>query len=137
MASSAEREHDPVETSVETLRIHQANERTLLAWVRTALGLMGFGFAIARFGLFVRQLASAENATAPTRSVGSSWVGVVLVALGMLVSVVATLRYGRLRQAIERGEVGAPDAAIVYVVGVTVGAVGLGLTILLARSLAQ
>jgi putative membrane protein len=127
-------ERDPVET----IRVHQANERTLLAWLRTALGLMGFGFAIARFGLFVRQLASVEHAPeATTAPVGSSWAGVVLVVIGMLVSLAATLRYGRLRRAIERGDVGAPEATIVYVVGITVAAVGVGLTVLLARSLAQ
>ena|ERR1700722_5869510 len=127
-------ERDPVET----IRVHQANERTLLAWLRTALGLMGFGFAIARFGLFVRQLASVEHAPeATTPRIGSSWAGVVLVIIGMIVSLAATLRYGRLRRAIERGDVGAPEATIVYVVGITVAAVGLGLTVLLARSLAQ
>jgi putative membrane protein len=127
-------ERDPVET----IRVHQANERTLLAWLRTALGLMGFGFAIARFGLFVRQLASVEHAPEATSPpVGSAWAGVVLVIIGMLVSLAATLRYGRLRRAIERGDVGAPEATIVYVVGITVAAVGLGLTVLLARSLAQ
>ena len=37
-------------------REHQANERTFLAWLRTSLALIGFGFVIARFGLFLREL---------------------------------------------------------------------------------
>ncbi len=40
-------------------REHQANERTFLAWLRTSVALIGFGFAIARFGLFLRQLRVA------------------------------------------------------------------------------
>src|SRR3954469_12408945 len=40
-------------------RDHLANERTFLAWVRTALGLIGLGFVLARMGLFLRQLAGA------------------------------------------------------------------------------
>jgi putative membrane protein len=38
-------------------RDHSANERTLLAWIRTGIALMAFGFAIARFGLFLREVA--------------------------------------------------------------------------------
>ncbi len=37
-------------------RVYFAAERTFLAWIRTGLGLMGGGFAVARFGLFLRQL---------------------------------------------------------------------------------
>ncbi len=122
----------------ETLRIHQANERTLLAWVRTALALMGFGFAIARFGVFLRELAGAEHASATAaQALGSPWAGVALVAIGVLSSLAATLRFWRVKRAIERGEVGAPSAAIVYVVGFTVTAVGLALTALLAHALGQ
>ena len=39
------------------LRIYFAAERTTLAWVRTGLAMMGFGFVVARFGLFLRELA--------------------------------------------------------------------------------
>src|SRR3954467_9885455 len=38
-------------------RVYLAAERTLLAWIRTGLALMGFGFVVARFGLFLRELA--------------------------------------------------------------------------------
>lgn len=41
------------------VRDHLANERTFLAWVRTALGLIGLGFVLARMGLFLQQLATA------------------------------------------------------------------------------
>ena len=60
----------------EMLRLHQANERTMLAWIRTGIALMAFGFAIARFGVFLRQIASVGPlAVRPQRGVGSAWVG--------------------------------------------------------------
>lgn len=43
-------------------RDHLANERTFLAWVRTALGLIGLGFVLARMGLFLRQIALTTTA---------------------------------------------------------------------------
>jgi len=122
----------------ETLRIHLASERTLLAWIRTGISLMGFGFAIARFGVFLRQLAEAENTQIRgADALGSAWAGTALVALGMLACFSATVRYGLVRRAIHRGEVGAPHAVIVYVVGAATTLVGLALSVLLARSLSR
>ena len=122
----------------ETIRLHQANERTMLAWLRTGIALMAFGFAIARFGLFLRQLAAVGSvALHAPQGLGSAWLGGVLVALGMMTNVLATVRYGRVRHAIERGDVGAPSAALVYVLGITAAAVGLAMTVLLARSLGE
>jgi putative membrane protein len=123
---------------VETLRLHLASERTLLAWIRTGISLMGFGFAIARFGVFLRQLSEAEHTQIrAVDALGSAWAGTALVALGMLASGSATVRYGLVRRAIRRGEVGAPRGALVYVVGVVSTLVGLGLSVLLARSLSR
>jgi putative membrane protein len=120
----------------ETLRLHQANERTLLAWIRTGIGVMAFGFAIARFGVFLRQVAALE----PTRvhlahRLGSTWVGVALVVLGTLVNALATLRYSQVRRAIERGEVGAPSATLVIAAGVAATLLGVGMGALLAASI--
>ena len=42
-------------------RIYFAAERTFLAWIRTGLALMGFGFVVARFGLFLRQLGNSTD----------------------------------------------------------------------------
>lgn len=49
-------------------RDHLANERTFLAWVRTALGLIGLGFVLARMGLFLRELSAAQAAAAASRA---------------------------------------------------------------------
>lgn len=121
----------------ETLRVHQANERTLLAWIRTGIALMAFGFAIERFALFMHQIAALAPHVKATPSLGSSWVGASLVALGMLANLLATLRYARVRKAIESGEVGAPSAGLVYVLGVVATLIGLAMTIMLARAIGQ
>ncbi|HEY0758201.1 MAG TPA: DUF202 domain-containing protein [Acidisarcina sp.] len=74
-------------------RVYFAAERTFLAWIRTGLGLMGVGFAVARFGLFLRQLQATSN-RAPAHSTGLSvWSGVAIVALGVLVNVSAVARH--------------------------------------------
>ena len=70
-----------------------AAERTLLAWVRTGLAMMGFGFVVARFGLFLRELASVHESPEPQRLGISLWVGTALVALGVAVNLVAAARH--------------------------------------------
>ena len=78
----------------ETLRLHQANERTLLAWIRTALSMMGFGFVVARFGLFLRELAAAHDTTvAPPGAHWSLWTGLALAFLGVLTVAGGLLRF--------------------------------------------
>ena len=120
----------------ETIRLHQANERTMLAWVRTGIALMAFGFAIARFGLFLRQIATISHMQhAPL--LGSSMVGLALVALGMLTNGAATFRYGAVRRAIMRGELGAPSGVLVYALGAVAAAVGLVMVVLLARTFSE
>ena len=85
MANPGEGERDP--------RVYFAAERTLLAWIRTGLGLMGVGFAVARFGLFLRQMQSEETHM-PIHSTGLSvWSGVALVALGVIVNLSAVFSH--------------------------------------------
>ena len=72
-------------------RVFFAAERTLLAWSRTTLTLMAFGFVIERFGLFVHILMPKESAAVP-REV-SFWTGSAFIVLGALVAVIATIQY--------------------------------------------
>lgn len=110
----------------------------MLAWIRTGIALMAFGFAIARFGVFLRQVASVgQMPVQANHGVGSTWVGAALVGLGMLANLLATIRYAQIRRDIERGDVGAPHATVVYVFGITVTMVGLVMTILLIRALGE
>ena len=120
----------------ETLRLHQANERTMLAWIRTGIALMAFGFAIARFGLFLREVVTVRAPT-PHEGLGTAWLGTLLVALGMVTNLVGTLRYAHIRRSIERGDVGAPRGTLVYAVGFGATLIGLAMSALLFRSVSE
>src|SRR5438067_7871149 len=86
-------------------RIYFAAERTLLAWVRTGIAMMGFGFVVARFGLFLRELAAARehSPVAPPGGVSLA-VGTALVVLGVLVNAGAALKHWRVLRQLARGE---------------------------------
>lgn len=78
------------------LREHLANERTFLAWIRTSIALMGFGFVIVKFAVFIRQVSIVLGEKAPVISKGySAQIGVVMVALGALVSALAYFSFLR------------------------------------------
>src|ERR1700690_3052956 len=82
-------------------RIYFAAERTFLAWIRTGLGLMGVGFAVSRFGLFLRELSASHL---PGQTTGLSlWSGVMLVALGVVVTLSAVLRHFQLVRELRSG----------------------------------
>ena len=74
-------------------RVYFAAERTFLAWIRTGLGLMGVGFAVARFGLFLRQMRAAEAHLVVQGTGVSVWSGVAIVALGVVVLLAATVEH--------------------------------------------
>jgi uncharacterized protein (DUF302 family)/uncharacterized membrane protein YidH (DUF202 family) len=81
-----------------------AAERTLLAWIRTGLALMGFGFVVARFGLFLQQLQAIQH-TASARPYGLSlWFGTALIAVGVVVNATAGWRHARLVRELDRGD---------------------------------
>lgn len=88
------------------LRDYLAAERTLLAWIRTGLALMGFGFVVARFALFLKELLTVEaSRTLPVPSYGLSlWFGIALIAVGVVVNASAALHYRRLVVDLAHGE---------------------------------
>jgi putative membrane protein len=72
--------------------VYFAAERTLMAWIRTALGIMALGFVIDRFGLVLRQVMPPESAHLYPRAF-SFWAGTILVVLGTVMALVAAGRY--------------------------------------------
>ncbi len=73
---------------------HLANERTLLAWVRTGIGIMAFGFVVVKFSLFVREFTLVLGAKTRLPQFGYSGpIGIALVASGALSLLLALLRY--------------------------------------------
>src|SRR5438067_3350173 len=85
-------------------RIYFAAERTLLAWVRTGLAMMGFGFVVARFGLFLREMAEARGVESAHRITYSLWIGTGLVLIGVVTTLCAAVGYWRAIQRLDRGE---------------------------------
>lgn len=84
---------EPTPLTSDEQRTLLAGERTMLAWIRTALALMGFGFLVAKFGLFLRQLSSVEQLR-PIKATGFSiGMGTALVLVGVLVNLYAAVRH--------------------------------------------
>jgi putative membrane protein len=84
-------------------RVYFAAERTFLAWIRTGLGLMGVGFAVARFGLFLRQMRASETHSAVHGSGLSVWSGVAIVLLGVVVLISSITQHLTLIRELQTG----------------------------------
>lgn len=108
---------------IDRQREHQANERTFLAWLRTSIAMIGFGFAIARFGLFLRELQSSvtgEPENAPiTPIINSQNLGIGLVIVGIIFIALAVWRYNRVFWQIEGGNY-RPNRIIVWITAAVV-----------------
>ena len=78
-------------------RVFFAAERTLLAWLRTGLTVIGLGFVVARFGLFLRliTLQSPVGAGTHEHAAISAILGVLFVAAGATAILVATVQHRR------------------------------------------
>ncbi len=75
-------------------QVRLSAERTLLAWIRTGLSLMGFGFVVARFGVFLKETV-AKNQEHVEHGDISVWIGTALVMVGVLVSLLTGVQHYR------------------------------------------
>lgn len=113
--------------------IHLALERTFLAWIRTSLAVIGLGFAVAKFGTWLRELSGQSAQMAETaRSTQSVIMGTAMIAAGGAFSLVAAWRYHVVSRQIEAGIVRSAGTTVtlVTVAVVILAAVVGGLTLL-------
>ena len=119
---------DKPDISPQDPRVIFAAERTMLAWTRTGIAMIGFGFVVARFGLFLRSFDEGQYGRG-----GSLPFGAALALVGALATLYGTILYRRRLAKLERGEPIAPrDAAGAGWVGFLTALVGGGLVLYLA-----
>ncbi len=83
---------------------HLANERTFLAWIRTSIAMMGFGFVIVKFALFIRQITAVLHQ--PNINANKSFsavIGVIMVAFGAVIAALSFVRYRTVERQLNNG----------------------------------
>lgn len=100
------------------LRDHLANERTFLAWIRTAITIIALGFVVAKFGILLREVGGTH--VHPSTARAGAIVGVILVFAGIVVVVLAVLRFQQTKRNIENSTLDfspALDIALALILG--------------------
>lgn len=104
----------------------------MLAWIRTGLALMGFGFVVARFGLFLQELQAVQNASSAKAYGLSLWFGTALIAAGVILNLFAGWQHARLVRLLDRGgPVRSRPAGAAVTIAVFLAVVGLAMTVYL------
>lgn len=80
-------------STFENSREHLANERTFLAWIRTSIALMGFGFVIVKFTFFLKEISLLLESSIDSSKGYSAMVGVIMITLGVILAMLAYLQY--------------------------------------------
>jgi putative membrane protein len=84
---------------------HLANERTFLAWIRTSIGIMGFGFVVVKFSLFLKQVSLILGKGDIPPSKGYSPIaGIILVVVGTIMAVLSYIRYKKTEKQLTEGQ---------------------------------
>ena len=124
----------PADDAAHDPRVYMAAERTFLAWIRTGLALTGFGFVVARFGLFLREAVPGAAPTPQPEAGLSLPLGIALIALGTTVNLVSALRHRRYVQAIDDGSF-RPAYGSGFAIGIAIllALVGVVMAVHLAR----
>jgi putative membrane protein len=84
-------------------RDHLANERTFLAWMRTSVAIVVFGFAIGRFAIAMRQLTALQGHASKTTGI-SVVMGMVSILAGVVMMIAGGARYRKTRALLDEGK---------------------------------
>ena len=122
------------DAKVRNRRVHMANVRTFLAWVRTSISVMAFGFVVERFSLFVRQMAAYMGKTAPPHPSYSAAIGIILVGIGVLMGLLAFMRFRIVEREIDE-DTYAPSPVLYVLLTLAVLAIGFFLVLYLYHSM--
>ncbi len=95
--------------------------------MRTGVALMGFGFVVARFGLFLREMSVLHPPPHPGAGGLSVWFGSGLVVLGVGVNLMAAVQHARRLRTLDRGEVLRPRPLFGVLVALALALIGLGM----------
>lgn len=126
---------DKKSSKVRNRRVHMANERTFLAWIRTSIGIMAFGFVVEKFALFLKQISYfLGKEVAPPPSGYSSLFGIFLVALGALMGILSFVRYKKVEKQIDK-DTYQPSLILDILLTISVLAIGIFLVIYLIHSI--
>lgn len=116
---------------------HAANERTFLAWVRTAIAVMAFGFLIERFDLFLKfaMPQPAQQQFAPHSQAFANAAGLAFIAIGVAMIVLAGLRFVKTGKDIESEQVVAsPGERVDLALALLIGLLGVSMLLYLSRA---
>jgi putative membrane protein len=121
--------------TAEEFKLRLQVESALLIWVRTSLSLMGFGFVVARFGLFLREVAGigAMKITAhPGLAIMNNITGTVMIVAGVVVMIASMHNYRQTLDRLDQGDLSPPSKWSLGVwLGVFVAILGIGMAVYL------
>ena len=113
-------------------RLHMANERTFLAWIRTSVGIMIFGFVVERFAVPLQSVVSTDAEVPADGSGYMAKMGICLVLLGVAASLLATYRFLRIQKHIME-DTYRPSVVRYVLLAVLLGSIGVLVAIHLAE----
>lgn len=116
---------------------HAANERTFLAWVRTAIAIMAFGFVIEKFDLFLKALApqASLKEIAPHGQKFANAAGLTFIAIGVVMIVIAGIRFTATAKAIDTEDtMPSPGERFDIALAALIGLLGVALFLYMASA---